>query len=170
MFDEAADVEKLLLQLIDKVRPAAQAEFAPVQELASLFGVKSLKAWDWDYYREKYQQIHHGVTELKVREYFPMQAVMDGMQRLLARLFDVQWLECPPAPRQPASVRLFRLSEGDQVLVTFTWTCTPGRRSARAPGWRLCVTATASPTDACNCRLPMWAVISLPRPQSFPAF
>ena len=116
MFDEAADVEKLLLQLIDKVRPAAQAELAPVQELAALFSVPTLEAWDCNYYQEKYLQIHHGVTELKVREYFPMQAVMDGTQHLLAQLFDVQWHECPPAPRQPASVRLFQISEGDQVL------------------------------------------------------
>lgn len=116
MFDEAADVEQLLLQLIEKVRPAAQAELAPLQALAALFGVTSLQAWDLDYYQEKYLQIHHGVTELKVREYFPMRAVMDGMQRLLAQLFDVQWLECPPAPRQPASVRLLQLSEGEQVL------------------------------------------------------
>ncbi|MBD8603892.1 M3 family metallopeptidase [Pseudomonas sp. CFBP 8771] len=116
MFDEAADVEQLLLQLIDKVRPAAQAEFAPLQELAALFGVPALQPWDCNYYQEKYLQIHHGVTELKVREYFPVQAVLDGLQRLLEQLFDVQWLQCPPAPRQPASVHLIQLSEQGQVL------------------------------------------------------
>jgi oligopeptidase A len=116
MFEDAADVEQLLLRLIEKVRPAALAEFARVEELAVLFEAAPLQPWDCDYYQEKYLQIHHGVADLKVREYFPVQAVLDGVQRLLGQLFEVQWQECPPAPRQPVSVRLFRLIEGTQPL------------------------------------------------------
>ena len=43
MFEDAVDVEQLLLQLIEKVRPAALAEFARLEELAALFEAAPLE-------------------------------------------------------------------------------------------------------------------------------
>lgn len=116
MFDDPRDVEHMLLTLLDKVRPKAQREVQQVKDLAALFGIATLQPWDFHYYQEKFLQIAHGVADLKVREYFSVQSVLDGVRTLIAELFNVHWVECAPAPRQPSTVRLIKLSENGRDL------------------------------------------------------
>lgn len=116
MFEAPQDVEAMLLQLLSRVRPAAQAEIDGLQELAEFRGAPALAAWDVDYYKELYRRAHYGVAESAVREYFPVSAVLRGLASLAQQLFAVQMSECRGIDVWHEHVRVFELRNGDECL------------------------------------------------------
>ena len=80
-----------LLEPMGKVgKPAAKAEEAELARFARAHGfVGKLRPWDKAYWVEKHAQARFGYDEEALREYFPMEHVLEGLFALIGKLMGV---------------------------------------------------------------------------------
>jgi len=84
-------VEKFLHELHQASRPFAEKEFAEVQQFAAEKGFKEkLRRWDWSYYSEKLKNDRYGFNEEKIKPYFRLENVIDGVFDLARTLYGLQ--------------------------------------------------------------------------------
>lgn len=85
------EVVGFLRNLAAKSRPAAQKELDELRQFASDEGFdEDLKAWDIAYYSEKLKHRRYEIQEQDLKPYFSDQAVMDGLFRIVEKLFSVK--------------------------------------------------------------------------------
>ncbi len=83
-------VNALLAPMAEIGRPAAKADTADLKAFAKAHGFKGkMQPWDGGYWIEKQSKERFGYDEEALREYFPMECVLDGMFALITKLFDV---------------------------------------------------------------------------------
>lgn len=92
MADSPATVERFLLDLAEKARPAAQRE---LDELAAFAaeqgGPATLEPWDVGYYAEQYREATLGLSDEMLRPYFPAPQVLSGMMEVAEKLYGVSF-------------------------------------------------------------------------------
>lgn len=108
MVQKPAAVEDFLNQLVQKVLPAAQKEAQELEEYV-LKHKDKFEAWDVGYYSEKLKQEKFNVDTEKMREYFPLPRVLDGMFSLAEKLFGISLVEEKEFHTWHPDVRLFKL-------------------------------------------------------------
>ncbi len=80
----------LVAPMIKLGKPAAKKEDAALAKFAKKQGtVAKLAPWDKPYWIEKESQATFGYDEEALRDYFPMERVLDGMFELIQKLFAV---------------------------------------------------------------------------------
>lgn len=83
-------VETFLLDLAKRSKPRAQAEVDELRAFArSLGGPEDLEPWDLAYYGEKLKEKQLDLNDEALRPYFPLPAVLDGLFKLVQRLYGV---------------------------------------------------------------------------------
>ncbi len=85
-----ATVEALLAPMAEIGKPAAKAEEAELRAFARAHGHKgALQPWDLPYWIERLSQERYGYDEEALRDYFPMERVLDGLFDLIRKLFGI---------------------------------------------------------------------------------
>lgn len=85
------EVIGFLHDLAAKSRPAAQKELDELRQFAHDEGFeKELEAWDIAYYSEKLKHRRYQIQEQDLKPYFSDQEVMDGLFRIVEKLFSVK--------------------------------------------------------------------------------
>ncbi len=80
----------LIAPMMKLGKPAAKAEDAALAKFAKAHGATAkLEPWDKPYWIEKESQAKFGYDEEALRDYFPMERVLEGMFDLIRKLFDV---------------------------------------------------------------------------------
>lgn len=87
MADTPAQIETFLLDLARRSRAPAEQELANLRELAQQDGVNTLQSWDVSYYGEKLKQARYALSDEDLRPYFPAPAVVDGLFKVVERLY-----------------------------------------------------------------------------------
>ncbi len=83
-------VEALLAPMAKVGKPVAKAEEKELEAFAKAYGFKGkLQPWDKPYWIEKLSQERFGYDEESLRDYFPMERVLEGLFGLVKRLFGV---------------------------------------------------------------------------------
>lgn len=82
-----------LKQLLEKSRVAAEKEFKTLQEFTQFQHVKVIEPWDFNYFKEKLKKTIFDFNEEDLRPYFPLEHVLDGLFKLVERLFKVKVVE-----------------------------------------------------------------------------
>jgi len=83
-------VDELSEFLREKAYPAAQKEFAQLQEYATSNGYSGdLKLWDVAFWSERQKEELYSFKEEELRPYFPLPSVLEGMFGLANRLFGI---------------------------------------------------------------------------------
>lgn len=108
MVRKSPKVVKFLKDLLAKVLPAAEKEAAELREYV-LKHQDTFNPWDIAYYSEKLKQEMFQVDKEKLREYFPLPRVLQGMFSLADKLFGVTLVEVQGADTWHKDVRLFKL-------------------------------------------------------------
>ena len=114
MAPDVAAVEKLLGQLRNAARPAAQRDLQDLQDLARQAGAAeadSLQNWDVAFWAERLREKKFRLTDEQLRPYFPLPGVLDGLFGLAERLFDIRVTAADAqAPVWHKDVRFFRVA------------------------------------------------------------
>lgn len=80
----------LLNPMVDVAKPVAKEEERELARFAKAKGFKGkIQPWDKAYWIEKMSQERFGFDEEALREYFPMERVLEGLFGLCKQLFDV---------------------------------------------------------------------------------
>lgn len=91
MAESVDQVRAFLDDLADRAQPVARREFDELARYArEAHGIQELQAWDVGYYGEKLRQARHAISPEDLRPYFPVDRTIDGLFRIVERLFGVR--------------------------------------------------------------------------------
>ncbi|MCG2583803.1 M3 family metallopeptidase [Massilia sp. TS11] len=119
MAESPAHVIAFLEDLARKARPYAERDLAELRAFArDELGLATLEAWDIPYASEKLREKRYAFSDQEVKEYFPEPKVIDGLFRLVQRLFGVT-IGPDTAPVWHPDVRFFRIERDGQLVGQF---------------------------------------------------
>lgn len=120
MAESPAEAQAFLEDLARRAEPQAREEFAELEAFArQRLGMAELAPWDIGYASEKLREERHAINEEQLRPYFPAPQVVDGLFRVVERLFGVTFAEDESAPRYHPDVRFFRIMEQGEPIAGF---------------------------------------------------
>lgn len=105
-------VEEFLADLRAKVAVKAERDFAAMREFArARTGSDRVDIWDWRYWHNEQLKAEYAVDEFEVAQYFPLDAVIEGLFSVYQQVLGVRFTESAEAPRWHPEVRAFDISE-----------------------------------------------------------
>ncbi|MFP4137242.1 MAG: oligopeptidase A [Halomonas sp.] len=120
MAESPNEVQAFLEDLARRAVPQAREEFAELEAFArERLGMDELAPWDVGYASEKLREERHAINEEQLRPYFPAPRVVEGLFRVVERLFGVTFAEDTSAPRYHPDVRFFRILEQGEPIAGF---------------------------------------------------
>ncbi|CAA0081224.1 Oligopeptidase A [BD1-7 clade bacterium] len=120
MADSVAQVTGFLRELGTKARPYAEKELATLRTYAQeTCGIDDLQSWDFSYISEKYRQSYFALSDEKLREYFPLTKVLDGLFALTEQMFAVSITEETDFDHYHPDVRFFTIRRDGQCVAGF---------------------------------------------------
>ncbi len=85
-------VKTFLNELLAKAKPAAKKEFEELKTFAKeLDGLKDFQKWDSGYYSEKLKQKLFSLDDEKLKPYFKLENVINGVFTIANKLFDLEF-------------------------------------------------------------------------------
>ncbi len=169
MAKDGRTVRRFVDELTERTRPAFEREQLELLAFRrELEGPEApeLAPWDVGYYAEKLRKARYDFDEEILRDYFPLEATLDGVLRLGEELFGLRILPEAGLPVWDESVRAFRVLQDDRQLGTFYFDPHPRDTKgggawmhglipalAGAPGVAVMVTNATPPTPSTPSRL-----------------
>ncbi len=112
-------VQRFYADLVPRLREKVKAEHDKMRRmLAEEYGDDTLQQWDVNYFSTKIRRDEYGVDQYQVAEFFPLEAVIDGMLDITAEMFGVQYLRVEDAAGWHSDVYLYEVidaSGGDHL-------------------------------------------------------
>ncbi|MGN6704120.1 MAG: M3 family metallopeptidase [Burkholderiaceae bacterium] len=119
MAETPRQVIEFLEDLAARARPFALNDLAELRAFAKdALGLPQLEAWDVAYASEKLRQQRYAFSEQDVKQYFPEPKVIEGLFRVVRRLFSVD-IRPDDAPVWNPDVRFFRIERDGKLVGQF---------------------------------------------------
>jgi oligopeptidase A len=143
MADTPEQVVSFLRELAQRARPFAEKDLLQLREFAGAeLGLSDLQSWDISYASEKLREQRYAFSEQEVKQYFPEDAVLAGMFKLIGTLYGLQ-IKASSAPAlRPGSeqvwhedVRFFDIRNGQGELVGQFYLDSYARNNKRGGAW-----------------------------------
>jgi peptidyl-dipeptidase Dcp len=116
--------EDLLMQIWRPAVKKVKQEVAEMQAIVDKEGGNfKIQPWDYYYYAEKVRQSKYNLDESKVREYFPLDSVRNGIFSMAERLYGIKFTEMPDAPKYYDEVTVYNVTDaktGEHIAVFMT--------------------------------------------------
>lgn len=119
MAENCDQVESFLLELAEKSKPAAVADYEELKTFAAnRDGLTDFQAWDQAYYSEKLREQKYAVSQEELRPYFPAEKVVAGLFEVVSRLFDIRIVEAQ-ADVWHKDARFYAVEQHGEVIAQF---------------------------------------------------
>ncbi|HEX9852508.1 MAG TPA: M3 family metallopeptidase [Woeseiaceae bacterium] len=125
------DVIDFLQQLASRTKEAARAELERIQAMAD----HPVEAWDTAYYLEKLKQQQYVISEEALRQYFPVNRVMEGLFDLASRLYGVTLARDRNVSAWHESVSYFDVADESGEIIGGFYTDLFARSGKRSGAW-----------------------------------
>ena len=120
MAQSTDQVLSFLQQLAAKSKSAAEEEFLEICNFAEQeFGIRGLKAWDVNFYAEKYKERKFNLSDEDVRPYFPAPTCVTGMFEVVRRLYDIEIQETLEIETWHKDVTTYNVLRDGQPIARF---------------------------------------------------
>ena len=103
----------LLNQIITPGLAKAKDEEQALLSIAAKDGVTKLEPWDWRYYSEQVRKERYALDEAAVKEYFPLDGMVDAMMETTTKLFGLTFHPRPDIPPYAPGVKVWEIREAD---------------------------------------------------------
>ena len=91
MAESPQQVVEFMRELARRARPFAEKDLAELREFARAeLGIDELQSWDIGYASEKLRERRYAFSEQEVKQYFPEDAVLPGMFKLVETLYGLR--------------------------------------------------------------------------------
>ena len=119
MATSPAQVIQFLNDLAKQARPFAENDLAELRAFAKAeLGIDQLQAWDMTYASEKLREKRYAFSEQEVKRYFPEHRLVDGLFRLIQRMFGVD-IKADSSPLWHPDVTFYRIEKKGQLVGQF---------------------------------------------------
>ena len=135
MANSPQQVVEFMRELAQRARPFAERDMAELREFArSELGIDDMQSWDVGYASEKLREQRYAFSEQEVKQYFPEDAVLPGMFKLVETLYGLQ-IKPGSAPVWHEDVRFFDIRNAQGQLVGQFYLDLYARNSKRGGAW-----------------------------------
>jgi oligopeptidase A len=135
MASSPQQVVEFMRELAKCARPFAEKDLAELREFAhSELGIDDLQSWDVGYASEKLREQRYAFSDQEVKQYFPEDAVLPGMFKLVETLYGLQ-IKAASAPVWHDDVRFFDIRNQQNQLVGQFYLDLYARNSKRGGAW-----------------------------------
>ena len=129
-------VNHFLHELLDKAKPAAQREFANLQQFAKeLDGIDTLEKWDGAYYSEKLKQKLFNLDDEKLKPYFKLENVIAGVFMVAEKLYGLRFEEVHNIDKYHRDVLTYKVLDDTNHLVAIFYADFFPREGKRNGAW-----------------------------------
>jgi oligopeptidase A len=135
MADSPPQVLAFLGELAMRAKPYAERDLQELERFAAgELGLDRLEPWDVAYASEKLRVARYAFSDQEVKQYFPEDAVLAGMFRVVETLYGLR-ITPDEAPRWHEDVRFFAIRARDGALVGQFYLDLYARASKRGGAW-----------------------------------
>jgi len=136
MADSPAQVLEFLEDLARRARPHAERDLAELREFARAeLGLAQLESWDLAFASEKLRQQRYAFSDQEVKQYFPEDAVLSGLFRLVQSLYGVRIAAAPAGPLWHDDARFYEVRDAQGALVGQFYLDLYARETKRGGAW-----------------------------------
>ncbi len=126
-------VFSFLNEILEKAKPAAEREFKQLASFAKeLDGIDQLQKWDGAYYSEKLKQKLFDLDDEKLKPYFKLENVIEGVFTVASKLFGLQFEETNQVDKYHEEVKTYNVSDlnGNFIAIFYAdFHPRPGKRN-----------------------------------------
>jgi oligopeptidase A len=135
MAETPQQVVDFMRELAQRARPFAEKDLVELREFAKTkLNINDLRSWDVAYASEKLREQRYAFSEQEVKQYFPEDAVMAGLFKLVETLFGLK-IKLAQAPKWHETVRFFDIRDAKDKLVGQFYLDLYARNSKRGGAW-----------------------------------
>lgn len=137
MAKNSESVYKLLNQLLDAYKPAAEKELKEVQDLACKIEGADFKLmpWDWGFYSNKLKLQKFNISSEMLRPYFELSKVKEGVFGLATKLYGITFKKNTNIPVYQKDVDAYEVFDKDGKYLAILYTDFHPRAGKRAGAW-----------------------------------
>ncbi len=135
MAETPQKVEEFLEELLVKAKPAAQKDIEKVEELAKKNGIEQLQKWDSAYYSEKLKQQLFNLDDEKLKPYFQLENVIQGVFTISNKLYDLNFEEIFDIDKYHNDVKTYKVSDINDNLIAIFYADFFPRKGKRNGAW-----------------------------------
>ena len=136
MAEKKENVYNLLTKLLEAYKPAAQKEYAAVQDYANKNGAYfTLQPWDWSYYSEKLKDEKYALNDEMLKPYFELENVKKGVFGLATRLYGIRFVKNTKIPVYQPEVDAYDVTDENGKFIAVLYTDFHPRDGKRSGAW-----------------------------------
>lgn len=129
-------VSSFLNELLEKAKPAAQKEFENLQKFAKeIDGIDQLEKWDGAYYSEKLKQKLFDLDDEKLKPYFKLENVINGVFTVAQKLYRLHFEEITTIDKYHQDVLTYKVVNDQGNLVSIFYADFFPRAGKRNGAW-----------------------------------
>jgi peptidyl-dipeptidase Dcp len=136
MAESPEKVISFLKDLLQKAKPAAEREFAHLQNFAKkLDGIEQLQKWDGAYYSEKLKKELFNLDQELLKPYFQLENVINGVFTIAGKLYDLQFEEVFNIEKYHEDVKTYLVKNTNGEFVSVFYADFHPRKGKRNGAW-----------------------------------
>ena len=136
MAETPEKVYSFLSELLEKAKPAAEREFKQLKDFAKeLDRLDEFQKWDGSFYSEKLRQKLFDLNDEKLKPYFKLENVIDGVFKVAEKLFGLQFEEVFDIDKYHEEVKTFRVNDAENNFVSLFYADFHPRKGKRGGAW-----------------------------------
>ena len=129
-------VHSFLNELLAKAKPAAEREFKQLEYFAKkLDNIDRLEKWDSSYYSEKLKQELFNLDDEKLKPYFKLENVINGVFKVAENLFDLQFEEVHDIEKYHDEVKTYKVYDTNKNFISLFYADFHPRAGKRGGAW-----------------------------------
>ncbi len=136
MAETPEKVNDFLEELLEKAKPAAEREFRELENFAQeRDGIDKLQKWDAAYYGEKLKQKLFNLDDEKLKPYFQLENVINGVFTVAHKLYGLSFTEVFDVDKYHADVKTYRVTDDEQNEIALFYADFHPRPGKRDGAW-----------------------------------
>ena len=136
MAETPEKVNNFLLDLLKKAKPAAVREFSQLQGFAKeLNNIDTLQKWDAAYYTEKLKQKLFDLDDEKLKPYFKLENVINGVFTITQKLYGLHFEEIHDIDKYHPDVKTYKVVDDKGGLISIFYADFHPRPGKRNGAW-----------------------------------
>ena len=130
------EVNRFLEDLLEKASPAAKREFKQLSEFArETDNLDHLEKWDGAYYTEKLKQKLFDLDDEKLKPYFQLDKVINGVFDIAGKLYGLHFTPAPEVETYHQDVKAYKVVNENEELVAIFYADFHPREGKRNGAW-----------------------------------
>lgn len=136
MAETPEKVHSFLNELLEKAKPAAEREFKQLEDFAKKRdGIDCLEKWDSSYYSEKLKQELFNLDDEKLKPYFKLENVINGVFKVAENLFNLNFEEVTDVEKYHEEVKTYKVYDADKNFISLFYADFHPRAGKRGGAW-----------------------------------